>query len=146
MVLEAGIPPHKIYESLRPPYGGVSPGVQDYAISSNGQYVAYDDDNLCVKRIGQGSKCVSDATSPGRISVSDSCGVLYTIATHQACYYKDSWHVSVTPRPGYNGSDECFALAYWRPGEKSSRMLQFLAEEPQWLAPEAASRLVQLSR
>ncbi|HLB87206.1 MAG TPA: hypothetical protein VJK29_06095 [Terriglobales bacterium] len=136
-VLMGGLPPDRRIARLK----GRGREVK-YDVSPGGRYIAYFDyGKLCVEQFGSASTCVADVEAFDRISVSDSGEVFFTSHTNGTCYYRDTWHVSKKPLPGYSQADECHAVFSWRLGEKAPVMLEFLGRNPQWLTPEAASAL-----
>jgi hypothetical protein len=117
-----------------------------FDVSPNGEFVGYyhAPQGICVQQPGQRATCVDDEGFD-RVSVSDAGTILYTTHWDGTCSYKDAYHVSRRPLPGYSHSDQCVAVAMWKPGMKKPRIVVPLAGYPQWIAPSAASSLLKLS-
>ncbi len=140
-VLRIGLPPERVI-ARRPPQGAC-PILYD--VSPDGRYVAfYDCVRLCALEGVTGAlpSCVEVQQVHYRISVSNAGEVILHTALDEACLYRDPWHVSKEPLPGYNGGDQCWAVALWRPGYPALRIIEPLAYSPQWLTPEAAEALI----
>ncbi len=141
LVLEVGLPPGRSLVSTKRRLL--------YDVSSNGKYIAFTVEHafelhvpskVCVAE-GEQVNCTAKGDGPDRISISDSGEVLFVNGINQACNYKDMWHGSVKPLPGYTEGDQCVATFSWRPGQEVPTMLDFLGRQPQWITPEAASLL-----
>jgi hypothetical protein len=138
-VLMAGWPPQR--QIVEAPANNI---VYVYAISPNGQYVAYVAEDLCVEDHGRTLGCTGPSgTLPRRVSVSNSMDVLMDGGTGQTqrCFLDASRRkVSFEPLPGYE-EEECLGVAYWRPGNKAAQVLEMFGTNPQWITPEAAAAL-----
>jgi hypothetical protein len=118
-----------------------------YDVSPDGKYVAYNFPrekalNLCVYRTEtQKAPCVDEAFWQKLISVADTGEVLYETLKLGDCYYKGEYRVSTTPLPGYDASNACQVIAYWRSGLGEPRIVEPLGAQPQWISPATASAL-----
>jgi hypothetical protein len=114
----------------------------DYDVSPGGDYVAYLGPlGVYVRKNGLPPAEVHDGFED-RVSISDVGEVLYS--THwdeHTCSYKDPWHASLQPRPGYTEGDLCQAVAMWHPGLREPEILVPLARDPQWISAKTAERL-----
>jgi hypothetical protein len=111
-----------------------------YDISPNGKYVAYHmPEGLCLIENQMTKSCTRRVDSLNQISVSDAGDVLFTTHTGETCRYRDSFHVSLTSRGGYDSAGPCIGVAVLQRGHRSPRLVQPLAWYPQWLTPTAAS-------
>jgi len=135
-VLMAGLPPQR--ELLK---NSRSDELR-YDVSPDGRFVVYNTrGKLCLTSEAGETECIEEGFDQGRISISDSKGVLIESGSDRACHYRDYYHFSVEPHPGHTEDDFCAAIAYWHPGEKRSTIVQPLGRSPQWVSPEAASAL-----
>ncbi len=113
-----------------------------YDVSPSGNFIAsYADAKLCVREGGKPARCVSDIDAFDRISVSDTGDVLFTTHWDGTCSYKDMWHISKKPLPGYDGADQCIAVGAWRPDYSEPKILEALARDPQWITSEVSAAL-----
>jgi hypothetical protein len=139
-VLRAGVPPRQVL------YDAGSEYRLRYDVSPNGNYIVYNaieqaHGRLCLISDGEEPECIEEGFSEGRISISDSKSVLFETTTGRACHYKDPYHFSIGPRPGYTEGDLCPVIAYWRAGEKESNVVEPLGRSPQWVTPQTACAL-----
>jgi hypothetical protein len=111
-----------------------------YDVSPKGRYVAYCDRELCATKLEGNPQCIRAVNGPDRVSVTDSGEVIFDIGTGESCFYRDMWHVSLAPLPGYE-RDECLGVAYWKPGDETPTILERLGRNPQWITPRAAEAL-----
>jgi hypothetical protein len=136
-VLKTGVPPQRQIVAAPPQHGRIL-----YDVSPNGRFVGYYwAGELCVSERDGGRTCIHFANSHDRLSVSDSGEIVLDVGTGETCYFRDMWHGSLEPLPGYDEGDECMGVGYWKPGERAPRILERLGRNPQWITPRAAEAL-----
>ena len=134
-VLKIGVPAQRQIAGGKPLSGPFL-----YDVSPSGRYVAYCDGELCVTKPDGRPQCIRFVNSHDRVSVADSGEVIFDMGTGERCFYRDMWHVSLEPLPGYEG-DECSGVGFWKPGDKAPTILERLGRNPQWITPRAAEAL-----
>jgi len=138
--LVSGLPPN-----LEKPWVG-NTGTEGFAYdtSPNGKYLAYYmPKELCLVEKQATKSCVPKIDALDQISVSDSGDIFFTTHTGATCNYKkDSFHVSLVPRPGYDSRGPCVGVAVLQKGKRSPDIVEPLGWFPQWLTPRAASTLM----
>lgn len=121
--LWAGMPPQR--EVAHAAQDGV---ISAFGISPNGRYVAYGslaaDLSLCVDKDGESSRCVPAGSSGGKLSVSDSGGVLYDGETGEVC---NDW--------------PCEGVYYWQAGTPEPKIVEAVGWYAQWITPDVATAL-----
>ncbi len=127
-------------QCVRPVGGGCEPG---FDVSPNGRFVSYltDGPGICVKDEAQPPRCVHHVSTLDRLSVADDGRVLFTNNVDRACSYKDTFHSSLEPLPGYQAGSECGAAFLWQPGDEQPQVLELMGRAPQWITPQAAEAL-----
>jgi hypothetical protein len=145
--LTEGVPPGQLLAEPSPKYWYFK--YRDYDVSPSGSYIAYSAPEAIYVRtnariVGEIHDGIAD-----RISVSDAGELLYTTdwweeapGRPHICSYKDAWHASLKPRPGYTEGEPCIAVAMWHPGLREPEILVPLARHPQWISARTAERLV----
>jgi hypothetical protein len=145
--LTEGVPPDQLLAEPSRKYWYLK--YQDYDVSPSGSYIAYSTPRaIYVRTNGRTAGEIHDGIAD-RISVSDTGKLLYTTdwweeapGQPHVCYYKDAWHASLRPLPGYTHDGTCQAVAMWRPGLSKPEIVVPLARDPQWTGVETAERLV----
>jgi hypothetical protein len=121
--LWAGLPPSREIITVK------GPECLDYDVSANGKFVAYnlhDEGKLCVQQGTESPHCVRYRPLTSEpASVADDGGVLFRTCVGSPVHPCDKT-----------------AVAYWHPGEKAPRELEFEGYAPQWLTPAAAAALL----
>ena len=126
----------------------ISEGVDGYALSPSGAYIAYQRLGAnCVAQITGRTihiDCVRGVRSLGGLSVSNSGEILAEQEDNrpEGCFYTDRQHYHLpSERPGHQAQDACPAIWYWRPGDNDETMVEDLAGTPQWITQEQAALL-----
>jgi len=116
-----------------------------FNMSPDGSKIAYHADHypLCLFARG-GTSCTTEkgpfVDAP---SVNDAGEVLISMGTGQGCFYKNYYDFSPKHFPGATDEtqDECLGIGYWKPGLESTRIIEPLGRNPQWIRPETAELL-----
>jgi hypothetical protein len=144
--LTEGVPPGQLLAEPSPKYWYLK--YRDYDVSPSGSYIAYSAPEAIYVRTDARTVGEIHGGIADRISVSDAGELLYTTnwweqaaGQPHICSYKDPWHASLQPRPGYTEGDLCQAVAMWHPGLREPEILVPLARHPQWISAKTAERL-----